>query len=140
MDKEIIHAKKVDTKYFPLILTSLLSSATFHPLKALELYNNNKNCTLYTTPENNGLIGVRMSRNYCEILHIAVSPSFQEKGIASLMIQQIINLNSSIEIIILETDSEAVIFYEKSGFHPIKLPSKYPNVTRFFCVYNSKNT
>ncbi|ECC1497890.1 GNAT family N-acetyltransferase [Listeria monocytogenes] len=132
--------KKVDTKYFPLTLTSLLSSATFHPSKAVEIYNNNNNCTLYTVPENNGIIGVKISRNYCEILHIAVSPLFQEKGIASLMIQQIINLNPSIEVIIAKTDLEAVIFYKKFGFHSIKLPSIYPNTTRFLCVYNLKNT
>ncbi|MBC1744285.1 GNAT family N-acetyltransferase [Listeria welshimeri] len=129
---------KVDTKCFPLILTSLLSLTTFRPLNALELYNKNSNCTLYTTHKNNGLLGVKISGIYCEILHIAVLPSFQEKGIASLMIQQVLTLNPSIELIIAETDIEAVKFYEKFGFHSIKIPSKYPDTTRFFCMYNVK--
>lgn len=127
--------RKVDLKCFPLILLPLLSLATFHPMMALKLYTHN-NYTLYTTLQNNGLIGLKISKSYCEILHLSVLPPFQQKGIASQMIYQIINLNPSIEFIIAETDLEAVTFYEKFGFKPIKLPAKYPDTTRFLCIYH----
>ncbi len=52
------------------------------------------------------------------------------------MIRQIINLYPDIELIIAETDLEAVTFYKKLGFNSIKLPSKYPDTTRFLCIYN----
>ncbi len=127
--------KNIDTKRFPLILVPLLSLTTIHPMKALKIYNRS-NSILFATTENNGLIGVRISKNFCEIPHISVLPSFQKRRIATLMIQQIINLYPDIELIIAETDLEAVTFYKKFGFNPIKLPSKYPDTTRFLCIYN----
>lgn len=49
-------------------------------MTALKLYNHN-NCTLYTTLQNNGLIGLKISKSYCEILHLSVLPPSQQRGV-----------------------------------------------------------
>ncbi|MBC6297876.1 GNAT family N-acetyltransferase [Listeria sp. FSL L7-1517] len=127
--------EKVNTINFPLTLLKLLKLSTWHSQKALKLYNKN-NAALFTTSEKNGLIGIHISKSFCEILHLSVLPSFQKKGIGSHMIRQVIDVNPQLEFIFAETDMDAVEFYRKFGFQIIKLPTKFPNTIRFLCIYS----
>lgn len=108
-------------------------------MMALKLYTHN-NYTLYTTLQNNGLIGLKISKSYCEILHLSVLPPSQQKGIASQMIYQIINLNPSIEFIIAETDLEAVTFYENLVLNPLNFLQNIQILPDFFVFITSKKT
>ncbi|MDP5275306.1 GNAT family N-acetyltransferase [Chengkuizengella axinellae] len=81
-----------------------------------------------------GIIGYRMHENQMELKHIAVSPEQRYKGIGSLMINAMMNLTKSDQVI-AETDDDAVDFYRSSGFTIYSLGEKYPGVERYRCEF-----
>lgn len=79
-----------------------------------------------------GCIGVHIKQELCEIRHIAVSPEVRGQGIGSGMIDFIIQ-SGSFNVVVAETDKDAVDFYRKFGFIVTSLGEKYPGVERFLC-------
>ncbi|TMU87038.1 GNAT family N-acetyltransferase [Bacillus sp. BHET2] len=83
-----------------------------------------------------GCIGVEfIGLTTCEIKHLAVSPRVRGRGMASEMIQNIIDMHK-VTNVLAETDKDAVLFYQKFGFTIISLGEKYPGVERFLCEYS----
>jgi ribosomal protein S18 acetylase RimI-like enzyme len=117
-------------------MNELLSYATSNVEQEFVKYFQSQNSVLYEFEIEEvpvGCIGVELiSPNRCEIKHIAVSPLNRENGIASKMINHIIEIHS-ITFILAETDKEAVEFYEKYGFKVTSLGEKYPGIERFLC-------
>jgi ribosomal protein S18 acetylase RimI-like enzyme len=81
-----------------------------------------------------GIIGIEYSGgSYGFITHLAVRPDLRKKGIARCLIEHataVLNL-SDIEV---ETDHEAVDFYEACGFQAREIDSPYARYRRFRCI------
>jgi ribosomal protein S18 acetylase RimI-like enzyme len=80
-----------------------------------------------------GIIGIEYNGgSYAFITHLAVRPDLRKKGIARRLIEHVttaLNL-SDIEV---ETDHEAVDFYEACGFQTREIDSPYARYRRFRC-------
>lgn len=80
-----------------------------------------------------GCIGVEfISLEELEIKHIAVEPTARGKGFGHAMIKAV-QKKLRPNVIVAETDSEAVDFYRSLGFEIMSLGEKYPGVERFWC-------
>jgi ribosomal protein S18 acetylase RimI-like enzyme len=79
-----------------------------------------------------GCTGIEIKGNQLEIKHIAVLPEARGKQIGTRMIEWIRNKHSP-NVIVAETDQEAVGFYRKAGFTAASLGEKYPGTERFWC-------
>jgi ribosomal protein S18 acetylase RimI-like enzyme len=84
-----------------------------------------------------GIIGVDISASpHGWILHLAVHPDYRKQGIGrGLIIQAMESL--SLTSVGLETDQNAVSFYRACGFTAVEIPSKWPGVHRFRCIYGN---
>lgn len=72
------------------------------------------------------------------ILDIAISNNFKNTGIGSILINHCIKTFEP-NIIVAETDDEAVEFYRKFGFDIFVLGDKYSSgITRYKCIFNCK--
>lgn len=69
---------------------------------------------------------------------IVSHPNFQRTGIASKMIQQIINIYQP-KAIFAETDDDSVGFYQKNGFITKRFKKKQIKNNRYFCKLTIKN-
>lgn len=102
-----------------------------------ERYKNDQTKILLGRIENELLVGiigfVWLSESEVELKHIAVKPSDRNRGLGKEMIHELIEENY-IKRLVVETDKEAVNFYEKNGFHITSLGEKYPGVERFKCI------
>lgn len=81
-----------------------------------------------------GIISLRILKNQSEILGIAVSQDYQQQGVGSFMVRQIIK-DKQILKLYAETDDEAVEFYRKCGFDIHAKNKKYgnKNIIRYDC-------
>lgn len=85
-----------------------------------------------------GIIGIRLQApNAAEILHIAVLEEFRQRGMARAMIEGVIS-RFALNALIVETDRDAVDFYQRCGFAIQSLGEQYPGVERFQCKLRSK--
>lgn len=83
-----------------------------------EKYTEDKNVFAYACKSSEKYIGIvvfRTENNTAEILDIAVKPEYRKHGIGRKLIDLILN-QFPVDIIIAETDNDAVGFYEKCGF------------------------
>ncbi len=84
-----------------------------------------------------GIIGfITDSENHLEIKHIAVKPVYRSTGYGRGLILEVITLMNP-DIIIAETDEEAVEFYRNIGFIIRSLGERFPGIERFQCTYET---
>jgi N-acetylglutamate synthase-like GNAT family acetyltransferase len=130
--------KEINAKTIQSSIRKLLSFATSKVEQEYDQYLSSSNRKLYSFEvegEIVGCIGIEItSTKECEIKHIAVSSTQRGKGIGSNMINYVSDRYSSIYA---ETDSDAVVFYQKYGFHITSLGEKYPGVERFLCEHRN---
>lgn len=80
-----------------------------------------------------GVIGFFQSAQQITIRHISVLHDFQKQGVGSLLLSEVKKSYTERKIL-AETDEEAVVFYQKSGFVCTAFQGKYGN-TRYRCEY-----
>jgi ribosomal protein S18 acetylase RimI-like enzyme len=97
--------------------------------------NNRELYGIYLEETLAGIIGLIHGEIESEIKHISVHPDFRKQGIGSQLIETVIELTKTNNII-AETDKDAVNFYKKKGFTIISLGEMYPGVERFKCVFS----
>jgi len=79
-----------------------------------------------------GLLGSEVSNGTGIIRHLAVKPHFRQMGYGRRMIEDWADWEG-LQMIVAETDDEAVDFYRRCGFQVSSLGEKYPGVERFRC-------
>ncbi|NHN31682.1 GNAT family N-acetyltransferase [Paenibacillus agricola] len=86
-----------------------------------------------------GLIGYSLMDNATgdftiKLEHIAVDPEERGKGFGRGIILELLELEKP-NVLLAETDEEAVDFYRSLGFAIASLGEKYPGVERFQCTF-----
>ena len=92
-----------------------------------ELINDNKIIGYYLDNNLIGFIITEQSYEILDILYIVVDPLYRKKGIASLLMEHIIN-NKTYDKIMLEVrcdNSNAIKLYKKYNFKIINIRKKY---------------
>ncbi|MFD1861341.1 GNAT family N-acetyltransferase [Planococcus chinensis] len=80
-----------------------------------------------------GCIGIEcLHPQALEIKHIAVAPTQRGRGIGKALVKAV-RKELTPNVIVAETDGEAVGFYRSLGFEIRSLGEKYPGVERFRC-------
>ncbi len=76
-----------------------------------------------------------LSDENAEIIGIAVDENYRGKGIASYMIKEICEKHS-LKVLSAETDDDAVLFYQRTGFEITKKIKAYKDgeVVRYECI------
>lgn len=83
-----------------------------------------------------GVIGVRMNEgSILKILHLSVHPDYRGLGYGRGLLVELIELKKP-NLLVAETDQDAVDFYRNVGFTIVSLGEKYPGVERFECTYD----
>ncbi|WP_219834066.1 GNAT family N-acetyltransferase [Paenibacillus sp. R14(2021)] len=86
-----------------------------------------------------GLIGYHaVDGGTIEIDHIAVAPTERYKGFGRGLILELLELEKP-DVLIAETDEEAVDFYRSSRFTVESLGELYPGTERFRCTYYAED-
>lgn len=86
-----------------------------------------------------GIIGVRpLAENRWSIEHLAVRPDCRGAGFGRGLILELIEQVKP-EVLVAETDEEAVDFYRWIGFEVESLGELYPGVERFRCTYRTED-
>jgi len=102
-----------------------------------EQYNSDPAKKIFGRIKNNELVAiigfVWLSEQEVQLKHISVKSSYRRQGLGKEIINELIEGNH-IKRIEVETDKNAVDFYEKIGFKITSLGEKYPGVERFKCV------
>lgn len=133
---------KINCKDVEIIKLLSLATEESKAEAVLEEYLKSPNKVLYAKVCKNvieGCIGIDISEEgLITITHIAVNQSYQGKGTASEMVNFVQKIYQPIKIIV-ETDREAVGFYEKYGFEINSLGEKYLNVERFRCTFKKNH-
>ena len=82
-----------------------------------------------------GVVVLRpLEGRHTEIRGIAVHPSCRNQGIATRMLTEVLALESA-QVLVAETDDDAVGFYRCFGFETEDLGMKYAGTRRYRCVY-----
>lgn len=123
------------------IVEELIEYATLpepeHVTAALEEYKQKDSLQLYGFEDEEqlvALIGIDKQDEKVEIRHLAVLPENRLKGYGRGIISEMISAVKP-EVVIAETDEEAVDFYRNIGFIVYSLGEKYPGVERYRCVF-----
>lgn len=99
-------------------------------------YINNDNVVVYGYKDDGAISGLIVlditQRKEIIILDIAVEKSNQHSGIGKKLIDYTLD-NLKPNILIAETDDEAINFYRKCEFAINSLGEKYPNIIRYEC-------
>jgi len=77
-------------------------------------------------------IGVQVSGNAAEVLHIGTAPQFRGQGYGRALLHGI-RAHLGLTTLSAETDDQAVAFYRRSGFEIASLPSAW-STPRFRCT------
>ena len=105
-----------------------LINLNFSKVNKIEEIINNKNIIGYYLDNNLiGFIITEQSYEILDILYIVVDPLYRKKGIASLLMEHIIN-NKTYDKIMLEVrcdNSNAIKLYKKYNFKIINIRKKY---------------
>ena len=105
-----------------------LINSNFSKVNKIEEIINNKNIIGYYLDNNLiGFIITEQSYEILDILYIVVDPLYRKKGIASLLMEHIIN-NKTYDKIMLEVrcdNSNAIKLYKKYNFKIINIRKKY---------------
>ena len=104
----------------------------------VEQYLNDNSVKIFACFEQDKILGVMVvsfiEQKKTEIIGIAVDASVRRKGVASYMINQVVN-NYGLLSIYAETDNDAVGFYRNNGFKIVEFSETYGNetVVRYKC-------
>jgi len=122
---------------------SIYASCMYKPTydafkKRMESYASNPLVKVYVCTEDSEQIAIlvlQRSNAEAEIMGIAVSERFQNRGIGRRMIFQVMELEK-LECIKARTDDDAIGFYRSCGFHDEKTVGEYSDckVVRYNCV------
>lgn len=108
--------------------------------KRADGYINNSNVLVYGYKVDNIIYGLIVlditQKEEIVILDIAVNKGNQHIGIGRKLVEYTL-FNLKPNILIAETDDDAVDFYRKCGFVISNLGGKYPNIIRYECKYFS---
>lgn len=80
-----------------------------------------------------GVIGVRLDGAQGEILHIAVSPAWERRGLGRWMVESVRAAHPEVAVWSAQTDDDAVGFYRALGFAVLDLGEGDPGVRRCSC-------
>ena len=104
-------------------------------LKLAKKYHEDKNIFPFASIHKNKTSGIivvqKINDETYEIIDISVNKSCRRQGIASKLIDYVID-NLGTKIIFAETDDDAVGFYKKYGFKTEKIKTK--EYTRYKCI------
>ena len=104
----------------------------------VEQYLNDNSVKIFACFEQDKILGAMVvsfiEQRKIEMIGIAVDASVRRKGVASYMINQVVN-NYGLLSIYAETDNDAVGFYRNNGFNIVELSETYGNETviRYKC-------
>ena len=104
----------------------------------VDQYLNDHSVKIFACFEQNKILGVMVGsfieQKKIEIIGIAVDASVRGKGVASYMINQVVN-NYGLLSVYAETDNDAVGFYRNNDFRIIEFSETYGNeiVVRYKC-------
>ncbi|BCB04191.1 GNAT family N-acetyltransferase [Bacillus sp. KH172YL63] len=131
--------KKVESKNQHNSIKMLLSYSTHNWEQEYKKSIDSPDRALYVMLQEETYVGclvIEWKNDYfCEVKHIAVSPSARGRGIGREMIDRLVD-TCSFTYLGAETDQEAVDFYRKIGWKITSLGEKYPGVERFWCEYH----
>ena len=106
----------------------------------VDQYLNDNSIKIFACFKQDKILGVMVvsfiEQKKLEIIGIAVDVSAREKGIASYMINQVVN-NYDLLSVCAETDNDAVGFYRNNNFSIVEFPETYGNetVVRYKCEF-----
>ena len=129
--KEII----TEPDILKLLAPSVFSTTEERLLNRAKKYQEDENANIYAYKHNaeyKGIVVFKIANNSATILDIAVKPEYQGQGIGSKLIDFIFN-QFKIDVIVAETDDDAIGFYEKYGFKKTKT-KMINDTTRYVCV------
>ena len=104
----------------------------------VDQYLNDNSVKIFACFEQDKILGVMVvsfiEQKKIEIIGIAVDVSVRRKGVASYMINQVVN-NYGLLSIYAETDNDAVGFYRNNGFRIVEFSETYDDetVVRYKC-------
>jgi len=79
-----------------------------------------------------GIIGIKKNIENIEILHIGIHPEHRRKNLGTELMDYIKNKGITM---ILSTDDDAIIFYQKYGFKYTKYFNEKYQKIRYDCIY-----
>lgn len=118
----------------------ILKYSHFNPTKEklsklVQKYHEDKDILLFASFGGNEISGIvvvqKIKGETYEIIDIAVDSNYRKQGIASKLIDYVIE-NLNIKTLFAETDDDAVGFYEKYGFKTEIIKNK--EYTRYNCT------
>ena len=104
----------------------------------VDQYLNDNSVKIFACFEQDKILSVMVvsfiEQNKAEIIGIAVDATVRGKGVASYMINQLVN-NYGLLSIYAETDNDAVVFYRNNDFRIVEFSETYGNetVVRYKC-------
>ena len=121
-------------------ILEILKYSHFNPTRKkleglLKKYHEDENIFLLASFDKGKASGVivvqKIDNSFYEIIDISVAPEFRKQGMASKLIDYVIE-NLNIKTLFAETDDDAVEFYKKYGFKTEFIKDK--EYTRYKCV------
>ena len=121
-------------------ILEILKYSHFNPTRKkleglVKKYHENKDIFPFASLDKGKTLGVivikKINHGFYEIIDISVAPGFRTQGIASKLIDYVIE-KFNIKNLFAETDNDAVGFYKKYGFKTEFIKDK--EYTRYKCV------
>ena len=123
----------------------LYASCMYHPTyedfkKQMEGFLNDPSVRIFVSEDRGrktGMMILKFSDTYAEIIGIAVSDKSRRRSIGRHMIQFVME-SEGLERLEAQTDDDSIGFYRKCGFVEERIIIDYPNgsVIRYNCVLN----
>ena len=140
MDIELFDTNKHDVDEVKVILSMATGEQTPENLESLlEDFSTSDNRLLFIGLINDvitGIIGIDCSEKPSGLItHLAVLPKNRKRGIGRHLINETAKV-LGLSTMELETDQDAVDFYQACGFTATEVESKYPGIHRFRCTRN----
>ncbi|UCD09722.1 MAG: GNAT family N-acetyltransferase [Dehalococcoidales bacterium] len=140
MDIELYDINRHDVDAIKIILSMAMGNPNPEDLNSLlfDFYTRNDQM-MFIASENDtvsGIIGIDCSgKPSGYINHLAVLPANRRRGIGRSLIVETAKV-LGLSTMELETDQDAVEFYNACGFNSKEIESNYPGIRRFRCVKN----
>lgn len=98
---------------------------------------------IYVCEEDNKRIGImviRVSDGIAEIIGLAVSENFRNKGIGRYLVTEVVR-SEDLSILVAQTDEDSIDFYRKCGFDSTRREITFPDglAVRYDCILNGTN-
>jgi ribosomal protein S18 acetylase RimI-like enzyme len=140
MQIEVFNKSRHNPETVKQILAMAMGNPTPENLVSLiDDFYNDDNHSLFVAFEGSmpiGAIGIdQTDKSMGYITHLAVLPRKRKQGIGRRLINGVAE-KLELSWLELETDQEAVGFYEACGFDTTEIESRYPGIRRFKCIRN----